>query len=172
MSFVAEDGSGVSNANSLAAVAAADTYFADRGSAEWSALDAAAKQVALIKATDFIERVYWRSFRGIRKTTGQALSWPRSDVYFGGDATRPVADDAVPDGVLQATFELALRSTTTTLMPDEATESGSVIREKVGDLEVEYGRGQHRSQPLFREVAIALVPYLLSAPGVVRLVRS
>ena len=49
MAFVVEDGTGISNSNSYAPVAFADSYFADRNQAEWVGTDEV-KKAALIRA--------------------------------------------------------------------------------------------------------------------------
>jgi hypothetical protein len=54
-SFTVEDGTGVVGANAYLAVADADDYPAARATSAWASADAAAKQTAIVKATDHIE---------------------------------------------------------------------------------------------------------------------
>lgn len=156
MAFVPETGAGLSNSNSYASVAQADSYFADRGNADWAALDTTAKQQALIKATDFLEATYRSAWKGFRVSSTQALSWPRVEVVADGF---PIPSSIVPLPVVYSCAELAIRSTTTTLLADQGQQ---VKREKVDVLEVEY---QDYSDPTERYPAVnrLLLPFLLSA---------
>ena len=156
MAFVPETGDGPSNSNSYASVAQADSYFADRGNADWAALDTTAKQQALIKATDFLEATYRSAWKGFRVSSTQALSWPRVEVVADGF---PIPSSIVPLPVVYSCAELAIRSTTATLLADQGQQ---VKREKVDVLEVEY---QDFSDPTERYPAVnrLLLPFLLSA---------
>lgn len=156
MAFVPETGAGLSNSNSYASVAQADSYFADRGNADWAALNTTAKQQALIKATDFLEATYRSAWKGFRVSSTQALSWPRVEVVADGF---PIPSSIVPLPVVYSCAELAIRSTTTTLLADQGQQ---VKREKVDVLEVEY---QDYSDPTERYPAVnrLLLPFLLSA---------
>lgn len=155
MAFVPENGAGLSNSNSYSTVAQADSYFADRGNADWAALTTTAKEQALIKATDFLEATYRSAWKGYRVSGTQALSWPRVDVVADGF---PIPANIVPLPVTYACAELAIRSTTTTLLADQGQQ---VKREKVDVLEVEY---QDYSDPTERYPAVnrLLLPFLLS----------
>ena len=155
MAFVPETGAGLSNSNSYSTVAQADSYFADRGNADWAALTTTAKEQALIKATDFLEATYRSAWKGYRVSGTQALSWPRVDVVADGF---PIPANIVPLPVTYACAELAIRSTTTTLLADQGQQ---VKREKVDVLEVEY---QDYSDPTERYPAVnrLLLPFLLS----------
>ena len=158
MAFVPETGAGLSNSNSYASVAQADSYYADRGNAEWAALTTTEKQQALIKGTDFLEATYRSSWKGYRVTSTQALSWPRAEVVAD---TFPIPANIVPLPVVYACAELALRSTTAELLADQGQ---TVKREKVDVLEVEY---QDYSDPTERYPAVnrILLPFLLSSSG-------
>jgi hypothetical protein len=103
---VAEDGSGLPDANSYIDSTFADTYHADRGNAYWDALDADAKSACLIRATDYIDKRFTRNFRGFRMQKDQALAWPRLAAY---DDDRFALTD-VPAKLQKATAEYALRA--------------------------------------------------------------
>ncbi len=156
MAFVPETGAGLSNSNSYASVAQADSYWSDRGNIAWAALTTTEKQQALIKATDFIEATYRTAWKGYRISSTQALSWPRVDVTVD---SFPIPSNIVPVPVVSACAELALRSTTAELLADQGQ---TVKREKVDVLEVEY---QDYSDPTERYPLVnrLLVPFLLSA---------
>src|SRR5687767_14396256 len=65
--------------NSYATRAEADSYFADHLYAtDWTGATNATKEAALVTAT---RRIDEESFLGIKTSSGQALKWPRTDVY-------------------------------------------------------------------------------------------
>ncbi len=113
-SFVVEDGTGKTDANSYCSVADADTYHATyTGSTDWSGATQAAKERALVQATQYLDGKYGNRWRGYRAhgypddSTDQALDWPR---VLGYDADGwPYDDDTLPTRLQQATAEMALR---------------------------------------------------------------
>lgn len=105
--FVAEDGTGRSDANSLASVAAADSYYDTvpptwAHAVEWAEADEASKQVHLVKATDLIRALF--RFSGTRVSSTQRLPFPRYDVWV--DRVE-LSSTSVPDMVIFAVAELA-----------------------------------------------------------------
>lgn len=134
MAFVVEDGTAKADANSYVAIAEADGYFADRGITAWTGADAA-KQAALVKATDYIEGRFSQRFIGSKKTTAQALSWPREGA---GD----FADTVVPVGLRRACCEYAVRALSAALAPDlKVDASGLTVvatKKKIGPIETDY----------------------------------
>lgn len=64
--MIVEHGYGVHNAESYVKVAFADAYFLARGVASWAALSTPEKEASLIKATDYIEKMFSRKFGGQR----------------------------------------------------------------------------------------------------------
>lgn len=158
--MIVEDGSIVPDADSYLSVEDADTYHADRGNAAWAELAEAAKEAALIKATDYLTQKYRGRWKGSRVSAEQSLDWPREGVYVDGFA---VPDDEVPHAVRKACAELALISVTETLNPAIAR---GVKREKVGELEIEYQDGAAQVTQ-YRVADNTLAPYLKPA-GLVR----
>lgn len=164
MPLVVEDGTGRADAESLCSAAAADTYHVNRGNAAWAALDATGKEQALRKATDFMS-VYRNRWAGYRKTTLQALDWPRfsvpiKDAGYGGYWAY-YDSESVPLAVQNACAELALKSLTTTLAPDLKPPR---TRVKVGPIETEFARGD-RQTTTFRAVEAMLLPYFGAGGG-------
>lgn len=135
--FIAEDGTGLANANSYVALAYADQYFLDRAVTTWTGADAA-KQSALVRATDYVETRFGDKFNGCKFSTTQALHFPT----FSG-TTDPGTGDKVPDAMpvklLKAICEYAVRALTSELAPDPTTDAtGQRVvskTEKVGPLE-------------------------------------
>lgn len=135
MSLVVEDGTAKANAESYCSVADADTYNAAVGNASWAATVTATKEAALRKATRYIDGTY--TFSGFKQTGEQALQWPRIGAERSGWL---INEGSVPNQVRDACAELAFQSLTTDLAATGAP-GGSVIREKVDVLEVEYTPG-------------------------------
>ena len=126
--FVAADGLNYDEANSFASVEFADLFFSLRGNEFWAEATTNQKEVALVKATDYIEQVYGQNWIGSNyRMTG--LSWPRCYSVY--------AEDVLPENLKKATCELALTALTTELNPT-ITRERAVKREKVDVIEVEY----------------------------------
>ena len=133
MAFVVEDTTGLPTANAYVAVATVDAYFVDRNNVTWAGAVTADKQAAILSATRYIDGRYRALFKGYRKTRTQALEWPRLAVL--DDFGWPFA--LVPQDVLDATCEAALRALSGALTPD-LTRSGLTKEEQVGPLRTVY----------------------------------
>lgn len=127
MAFTVEDGSGVEDANAYITVDFANDYFSERGITAWTGADGL-KQIAIIKATDYIEKVYGMAFLGYKNDAQQSLSWPRN----GEDE-----ETGLPKALKQATAEYALRALSAALVSDPTHESKFITAEskKVGPIE-------------------------------------
>lgn len=163
MALIVEDGSLVTGAESYCSVAAADTYHSDSGNTAWAALVTATKEQALRKATRYMVGAYRHRWTGTRKTTTQALDWPRYMVpirdtpTFQGTNLAYVPATIVPTEVVQACAEFALITATNGALAPDLTSR--VLREKVGDIEVEYDRGSPQFT-VYRSLDMMLRPYL------------
>ena len=106
--FVVEDGTGIVDANAYCTVAFANEYFTDRGNTTWDDAFTDAKEIALIKATDYIELRFANRFKDntLNPSTPQALSFPRTGSV------------AMPQNLLKATCEYALRALSAELTAD------------------------------------------------------
>lgn len=136
--MIVEDGTGLPNADSYAAIATADVYLDKYGYSSWANLDDDSKAIALRRGTQYVDLVYGSRWRGTRKMgRAQALDWPRIDVYDCEGV--PVPSDAVPYEVVYATIEAAWREGNEFgfLLPD-ATTTQIEKRVQVGQLSVEY----------------------------------
>lgn len=161
MALIVEDGTGVANAESLASVAFADSYHADRGNAGWTSVASVeVKEQLLRKATDYIVAMYAGSWKGVEVAAGQSLPFPRLV-----DST----NIGVPLSVKQATVELGLIARTTPLMPSVTRGKKRV---KVGPLEVEYD-GTAPTATQFVAASARLGPWLGggTSSAMVKLVR-
>lgn len=171
MAFIVEDGTGVAGANSLCDVAFADTYHADRANASWASSTQAAKEAALIKATDYIEQRFGGRFKGRREHETQVLSFPRLYLY-----TRDgVLVKGIPDRLKAAVSEYALKALTVSLfLEPEVDDRGLRVkrhREKVDVLEEEIEYAEAQTAQVIREIPAAdrlMADFITSAGTVIR----
>lgn len=148
MALIVEDGTAKTDAESYISVADASAYLSNRGYSGFTGLASDTdREEALRKATDYMVQVYRLRWDGVRKTSTQALDWPRSFVkrpdfeysglngytVIGGDYYYP--SDEVPAEVANACALLAEKSVAGDLSPDIERLTK---REKVDVLEVEY----------------------------------
>src|SRR5262245_25534004 len=106
MTLTTEDGTGLANAESYCSVADADTYHTNFGNTTWTG-STAAKEIALRKATRWLDVTWNGKWKGRKNTTTQGLDWPR---YWAEDADGfSIQPDSVPTRLRDACAEAALR---------------------------------------------------------------
>lgn len=105
MALVVEDGSIVAGANSYVSLADADAYLANALTASvWTALTDPAKEALLIAASRWLDQqAVWH---GYKVDADSAMRWPRSGVCDRDNL--PVAEDEIPQQLMEAVMELAL----------------------------------------------------------------
>lgn len=141
MTLVVEDGTGLVNAESYISVLQADEYHAAMGNTSWAAATEEAREIALRKATQYVDMSY--SFRGYKTTLSQSLEWPR-DWYPDDYVEWPIRN------LKAAVAELALRALTTALTTDQ--EDRGVVEESVGPVSVKYSDSRFAGQVRFHVV--------------------
>lgn len=138
----------------------ATTYHSDRGNSAWAAATDPDKNTALQRATEFIDTTYLSLWPGY-KTGGRAqeLEWPRTDAWVEDGATISAIGDAViPNEVINATYEAALRelaspgALTPDVTPGELVRSASVD----GAVSVEYW--DKSTKPVIEKINLVLSP--------------
>lgn len=102
-----EDGTGLPNANSYVSVEYANAHFLLRGNEAWAALTTTAKEIALVKATEYIDVRFANRLQSPPLEADQALQFPKR--YFITPSFVNVA--GVPDSWKKAVCEYALIST-------------------------------------------------------------
>lgn len=152
-------------ADSFCSVDQADVYHANRGNTTWAAASLSAKEIALRKATDYIEGRYSGLWRGHPATPDQTLSWPRIGVSPRGY----LLTMGVPTGVANACAEAAFRALTASLYRD--VESSTVTSEKVGPIAVTYAT-RSDGQTTYPAIDDMLAPYLMASRGQIVLTRA
>lgn len=174
MSIIVENGSGLPTAESYISVADATTYFTSINNTLWAALASdAVREACLRKATAFMIGRYRPKWNGTRKSTTQALDWPRSlvpikdapDLYGGADS---YYDDAsVPIPVAQACASLALRAASAELLADQSRTISSVT---VGPISTTYDPVSQQDKK-YKEIDAMLRPFLRTGGNQVEMVR-
>lgn len=129
MALVVEDGSGKADAESYLSEADADAYnTAHSASTDWSGASTVEKEVALRRATQYLDMEYGARWKGMRSNEDQALDWPR---YDADDRDEVVLDsNEMPQRLLDATAECAERFITEDMLPDQ-TDPGVVTSTSV-----------------------------------------
>jgi|DEB0MinimDraft_10_1074344.scaffolds.fasta_scaffold11185_4 hypothetical protein len=159
---------GGASANSYGTVSDADNYFADRSITAWTGTDAA-KQAALIKATDYLDHQF--DFIGTKATSAQALEWPRINVTDRNGYA--VSSTAIPVFIRNACFEAALQAIKGTNLQPVDTTGISESRVKAGPVETEkkfVGGGSSRT--VIRSVQGLLSDFITSNSNSVEMLRS
>lgn len=125
MTITVEDGSIVADANSYVDEADLTAFASARG----ITLTTDEEQL-LIRAMDYIEYLY---YKGTKVSEDQSLQWPRTGVYIDGYL---FSDEAIPKEIKEAQMQCAIAI-------DQGNDplqdlDRKVVREKVGNLEVQY----------------------------------
>lgn len=133
---------GSSTAVAYGSASGADDYFTARGITTWTGTDAA-KEAALIRGCDYLERMYRGRWIGLKATQAQALSWPRG--WVSDVEGYPIDAETVPEQVKQANYEAALLILTGTDLEPVLERGGAPVRERVKagpvESETEYSAG-------------------------------
>ena len=134
MALEIEDGTGKSNSVSYASVIELDAYVLARG-LTLTATTEAAKEALLILAMDYLESL---NYKGNKFTEAQSLLWPRSGVVLNDYY---VDVDVIPQLLKDAQMEnaIGIDGGTNPL----ANASRETVKEKVGEIEVEYATGAY-----------------------------
>lgn len=139
MALILEDGTAPAGANSYATEAMADTYFDDRANADWTGNTTGDKEAALIRASIAIDGLYRSRFPGYRTNfRSQGLEWPRTMAYDAEGIL--VAGNTIPQEIIDATCEAAVRELTTagSMIPD-LERGGGILRLQAGSVAIDYG---------------------------------
>ena len=149
MALVVEDGSGKSDAESYVSVSDADTYVATNYTTSqssytsWDAAADATKEIALRRATQYVDARYDGNWRGYAYTTTQALAWPRTVAADNEDNYYDV--DEIPQNLKDAVTELAVRIVAgDTLYADQSkpgTIKSKTVKAGVVEQSIEYQGG-------------------------------
>lgn len=134
--LIVEDGSCVPSANCYVSLEYADEYMRNTGRTAWAEKTEDERKAFLINATKYIDRTYsqigWKGQKKYHRR--QSLCFPRVELYDkDGDEVL-----GIPDELKQAVCEAGFINTTVNSLFDIKDSSGTVKRQKVDVLEVEY----------------------------------
>ena len=115
MALTVEDGTGLVGADAYISVANADTYFQATANATWAAATIPDKEVAIVKATRYMEKRFGTKWKGLIASSEQALGWPRRYVY---DERGTELVDQVPVQIARACAEYAVQALINPLIPE------------------------------------------------------
>lgn len=170
MALVIEDGTIVTGADSYVTVAEADTYWSDRGDpSQWTALTTAQKESALRQATEYLEVNF--CFKGCLEDTSQPLSFPRSE-FYDREGRLLAGAGIIPTAIKNAQIEIAIRIAINNTRLDTNTSDNNIIRERVGDHEVQFSSGARNEFTAYAYVNKLLKSYTLSSLNNSRIIRG
>lgn len=115
MALTVEDGTGLVAADAYISVADADTYFQASANSTWAAASNSDKEVAIVKATRYMEKRFGTKWKGLIASSEQALGWPRRYVY---DERGTELADQVPVQIARACAEYAVQALINPLIPE------------------------------------------------------
>lgn len=128
--FLVEDGTGVTDATSYATTLQVDSYADFWEYTSWSALDDAAKEKLLMKATRLLDdNITWR---GKALTTTQGLLLPKKPYRD----TEGRLVEGIPDEVIEAVSEIAIILETSSI--DDMGKAKVLLSQEYGDSAEEY----------------------------------
>lgn len=130
MALIVEDGTGLVDANTFAPLAEADAFLALRGVTAWAVATVAAREVALINASEYVSDAY--QWIGARSVEAQALAWPRTAI------SRYSVPAGVPNAVKVATFRVAAILLATPTLYGSVKAAALVRRVQAGSVSVEF----------------------------------
>ncbi len=137
MALIAEDGTGLSNADSYVSVAQADSYVSDTFfSGEWVTNDTTTKEKLLKNATRLIDSFF--DFNGEKSVATSSLRWPRTGVYDKDGIE--ISSALVPKGIIFATIEMAIALQANNFVGEN--ESRGVSSVKVDAIEIQFERSE------------------------------
>lgn len=134
ISFIVEDGTGVSEANTYVDLDYALEYAVMKGYDSWTELTEIQQKIFLIRGTEYIDNYFM--WKGRKAGPNQGLKFPRVELY---DSDR-FEIRGIPVAVKKACIEAAYLNSTseTTSLFSSKDENGEIKRQKVESLEVEY----------------------------------
>ena len=133
MAIVAEDGSGLADANSYVDWDFIETYADARGWTDWATATDEAKEIAMLSATIYLDTSY--SWKGAIVSEAQALAWPRTGVMDREGRTLT----GVPARLKEACCELARQNITAALVTSRT--DGEVQSLTAGSVSITYASG-------------------------------
>lgn len=148
-----EDGSGKRDADSYCSLEEAATYHLLRGNASWMNATDDEKEVALVRACDYLEYSYKRLWYGTPCTLTQRLAFPRNSI-------KHTAQGEIPVWLKEAQYEAALLELEAPgILSEDPSEGGMLEKEQEGEVARNFAQGP-ASTRRFPQLYRRLAPYL------------
>jgi hypothetical protein len=167
--LVVETGSIVAGANTYVSLSEVNSYHSVRGNSAWAALASdTIRENCILRAMDYIEKVYHGLWKGYLVNMDQPLAWPRAFAKRAdstGYAEQYYSQTVIPPVLKSAVCELSLISSTEDLVSNEEKRT---IREKIDVVEVEYAPSA-TSQTNWKTATLWLNPLLNTMPNMVEI---
>lgn len=168
MALIVESGDGLPDAESYVSVSDAAIYAAAHGLPFLVGSPESDAEAALRRATTWLDANYRQRFSGRRRNgRGQALEWPRVGASDAED--NEIADDEVPDEIVKACIEAAIRELATpgALSPDVTPNSVIASASVSGAVSVTYasGKGVDGQRPVSTVIDDILGSLIGARPG-------
>jgi hypothetical protein len=144
MTLIVEDGTGIDDAESYASLAQAADYHSKFNNTEWADSDDTTREAGLRRATQFLDTNYRARFVGFKADPTQTLEWPRVyNLYqYPGQSLTPVEwNPPLPQCVVTACMELALRYVKSGDLQPDLDRGGAVASKTVGAISISYFAG-------------------------------
>lgn len=158
MPVIVEDGSIVSNSNSYVSEATFEAFATARG----ITLTGDSEEL-LIKSMDYLETL---QYKGVKRTKEQSLQWPRTGVWVD---SYWIDSDEIPTELKNGQMQCAIAIDQGNDPLQDLTKN--TIREKVGDLEVEYSSSSVTSTKNMK-ISSSLKKLLASGSGVLNVTKG
>lgn len=134
MSFLVQNDAGsIEDANAYISVAFFESYWTDRGY-DYSGFDSSEIEIAIVKATDYVDGRFAYEFSGSQKTLAQQTQWPRLAAY---DSSGNYVGEMIPNILKKAISEYAKRALISELVADPVrNEYGKSVKAKSTKIDV------------------------------------
>lgn len=164
--LIVETGISVVGAQSYVSVEEADAYHAAHGNTStWAAAGLIGKEVALRKATAYIDGYYGGRYKGYRTyPLTQNLLWPRAEVIEFPEDGVSLPSTSIPTRLKDAVCEAALRAVSGTLAPD-LEAGGRVQSVSVGEISQTFFPNASPTTK-YQQIDTLMAPLLSSTTGI------
>ena len=158
----------MANADSYISVVDATTYATNMGLTDFTALADGAKEIALRKATQYLDMHYLDRWKGVKVSTTQALQWPRSNVLLYPNDGAVVSSNSIPVELQRAVVEAAAKFAVSDITADV---DRTVKSETVGPLTTVYA--DHAADvPKFTRIEQLIKPLVRTGSQNATLIRA
>lgn len=165
MALIVEDGTGMTDAESVMSVTDLDTYHTKWGNAGWTGTEAE-KEAAARKGNRYMQGQFERRLSGIRKREVQALPYPRSNANYSDG--RYIPEGTIPREWKEGVAEASLRARLGTLPEDQDAQGAWLSELTVDVISLTYQDGKPGGSS-YPQLEDAVRPLLLNTIAIMRM---